>query len=169
MYLALHFLLRANTRSMWSGWNRERGERERGREKECHEKLLIYKTKKDKILVPKFYISQTWAFSMMQVPHREIYTLKIKPCTNDQIHKKPNQNVLTIVVVVVTVVMFLESYSHDWCFPLPSLIRTTPSSPCQPPQHLPAKRAPSELASRTLQWHKEQSQGRPHSEGQGRM
>ena len=78
-----------------------------------------------------------WVFSMMQVPHREICTLKIKPCTNDQIHKEPNQNVLTIVVVVVIVVMFLESYSHDWCFPLPSLIRTTPPSSCQLPQHFP--------------------------------
>ena len=152
------------------------GRREGGRGKKCHEKLLIYNTREDEMLVPKF-IFHNMSFLEMQIPHREVYTLKIKPRKNDQIHGGPNQNILTIVVVVlvvivvivVTAVMFLESYPHDWCFPLPSPLRTTPSSSCQPAWHLPAARAPSGLTSRTLQRHKEQNRERPRSGGQGRM
>ena len=89
---------------------RREGGKERGGERKNVTKSFLFTKQEDKILVPKFYISQTWAFSVMQVPQQEVCTLKIKSCTDDRIHKKPNQNVLTIVVVVVIVVMFLESY-----------------------------------------------------------
>ena len=63
----LHFLPRANPGSMWSGWNREKGERERGRGKKCHEELLMYNTREDKRWFPGLYFTNM-SFLEMQVP-----------------------------------------------------------------------------------------------------
>ena len=177
--LYLHLALPAPSQPrIYVEWAEQReGGDERGEGGRNVMKSFLYTIQeRTKCWFPSLYFTNM-SFLEMQIPHREVCTLKIKPRTNDQIHGGPNQNILTIVVVVlvvivvivVTAVMFLESYPHDWCFPLPSPLRTTPSSPCQPAWHLPATRAPSGLTSRTLQRHKEQNRGRPHSGGQGRM
>ena len=64
---------------------REGGDKRGGGGRNVMKSFLYTIQERTKCWFPSLYFTNM-SFLKMQVPHREVYTLKIKPRTNDQIH-----------------------------------------------------------------------------------